>query len=486
MIMKLALEKPLQFSQRFLVPIYFIIAVLWVYLFAKTASHLWGNASFLWIEFICDTLFTSLVTFSILYFNKKLQTHISDRAHEQVKLFRKNPNAMWVYDLKSLKFLAVNDAAIALYGYSEHEFLNMRMTDIRPPEDVPAIISETEKLHLNFNHHYHWSGTWRHKKKDGRPMYVEISSYEILFERKKAELVLAYDVTDKIEQDLKLQALNQELERKVTKRTNDLLHLNRKLVDQNTIIKSANLELYTVSNQLQEANKKIQEHADLKNRFVSAASHEFRTPLANITFLAAFIRRYYDKLEPEVIFSKVQNIETQVRHMTELLDDILTIGKADAVQLETNIGCVNIRNFIGGIINEVQTATSNSHQIELIVKEDVQASINSDEKFLRNIFINLIGNAVKYSPAGEVVKVNVFKLSTEEICFEVADKGMGISKEDITKIFEPFYRTQSAQKIQGTGLGLSIVKRAVDLLNGKIEVRSEEKVGSTFSVTLLA
>jgi PAS domain S-box-containing protein len=464
--------------------IYLIVGLLWLQIIIQTVIRLWAqNISFFWMELVFDTLFATLLTLVLFYFHKKINTDIASRTREQIKLFKKNPYPMWVYDLNTLRFMTVNDAAIALYGYTEAEFLSMTIKDIMPPEDVPSLITEVDQVKLNFNHTYHWSGTWRHKMKNERQAYVEISSHEIIFEGKKAELVLAYNVTEKVMQDKKLQALNQELEWKVMNRTNDLLQLNRRLIDQNKIIKSANLELFTITSQLQEANQKIQEHADLKNKFVSMASHEFRTPLANISFSAGFIRRNFEKLDAPAVMGKVQTIETQVAHMVSLLDDVLTIGKADAVKLEVNIGEIDIANFANKIVQEVQNANDGSHTIHLNIHDDVSAIINTDEKFLRNIFVNLLSNAIKYSPASFNVYFSIYRVNGA-VCFEVKDNGLGISALDLEKIFDPFYRSNPTQNISGTGLGLSIVKRAADLLNAKIKVESKFGEGSTFRVIL--
>jgi signal transduction histidine kinase len=267
-------------------------------------------------------------------------------------------------------------------------------------------------------------------------------------------------------------------------RTDDLLHLNRRLIDQNKIIKSANLQLVTISNELQDANSKIREHADLKSRFVSMASHEFRTPLANIKSNAWYIKKYYDKIDKNNVLERVQKIDKHIDYMTALLDDVLTIGKSDAVKLVANVESVNLHQFVNKIVQEVQTANGNTHQVHVYLCENVPDILDTDEKFLKNIFINLLNNAIRYSPLSGEVWLNIYR-NGDEINFEVCDKGLGISPGEQEKIFEPFYRSDITKDIQGTGLGLSIVKRAAELLNGKVNVDSEVGKGSTFTVTLL-
>jgi PAS domain S-box-containing protein len=459
--------------------VYLIVGLIWLWPVVQAAyDAILGNQ--LTPARLADVGIASLIALMLLYVNRQFNIHLRE---QEIRLFKSNPQPLWIYELDTLRFSAVNDAAIALYGYSEKEFLQMQITHIRPEEDVPALVASTESIKQNFKHRYHQSGTWRHRKKNNELVYVEIFSHEIFFNGRRSEFVLIHDVTEQIMQDQKLHMLNQQLERKVMERTNDLLHLNKRLVDQNKVIKSANLELFTLSNQLQEANTKIQEHADLKSRFVSMASHEFRTPLANIAFSAGFIRHHFTKLDQENILSKLQGIETQVAHMASLLDDVLTIGKSNVTQIELKKNFVDLACFLEKISCEVQVANNNSHEIHVVISKTVDNHLYTDERFLRNIFINLLTNAVKYSPERSEVYVSVYREGSE-LCFEIADRGMGISKEDQEKIFEPFYRTGNTNGIQGTGLGLSIVKRAVELLDAKMYLESEVGVGSTFTVII--
>jgi PAS domain S-box-containing protein len=459
----------------------YIFIAVWILFVLRSSIAIALNENSFPSSIFFDLLVAIVITWALRNFMVKLKEFSLGKEIEQAKLFHVNPHPMWIYDLSTLSFLKVNDAAISLYGYSEQEFLNMKVSDIRPDEDVPALISSTDKIKLEFHHDYHWSGTWRHLKKNGEMIYVEISSHETIFDGKKVELVLAYDITEKILQERATQLLNQDLEKKVMTRTNDLLQLNRRLVDQNKIIKSANLELFTISNQLQQANLQIQEHANLKTRFVSMASHEFRTPLANIAFAAGSLRHHFHKLEPSIILNKLKDIELYVRHMSTLLDDVLTIGK-DEANAEVKKDLLDMNQFILHIVHEVKTANSHSHEIAIEMEEHLRP-LYTDEKYLRNIFINLLNNAIKYSPHEKTIFFNVFQIN-DEIHFQVRDRGIGMDKQSLPKIFEPFYRLNNAPSIPGTGLGLSIVKRAVDLLGARIEVDSEINQGSVFTVVL--
>jgi PAS domain S-box-containing protein len=235
---------------------------------------------------------------------------------------------------------------------------------------------------------------------------------------------------------------------------------------------------------LNKALHKEKELNELKSKFVSTASHEFRTPLSAINFAAGSIKKYWTKMEPIMIEKKLDKIENQVVHMTKLLDDILIVGQADAGKFKNSPRDINFGNFIHEIIEEVYNSYNKSHEILLIDKEGLTTSnIFIDEKLGRNIFINLISNAIKFSPHAKKVHV---KLSSKknQIIISIIDYGIGIYKSELKNIFQPFSRGHNVDLIQGTGLGLSIAKEAIDVIGGKIIVNSTIGNGTSFIVQI--
>jgi PAS domain S-box-containing protein len=235
---------------------------------------------------------------------------------------------------------------------------------------------------------------------------------------------------------------------------------------------------------LNDALEKQKELNQLKSKFVSTASHEFRTPLSAINFAAGSIKKYWTKMTPIMIAKKLHKIEDQVMHMTELLDDILMVGKAEAGKIIYNPMHINLGKFIFEIIEEVSNYDNQLHKIELIdTKELKNSTIFIDEKRGRNIFVNIINNAVKFSPDAKKV---IIELSSEKdfTVIAVTDFGIGISEAELTNIFTPFTRGKNVDLIQGTGLGLSIVKDAIDAMSGKILILSTLGKGSTFIVKI--
>jgi len=235
---------------------------------------------------------------------------------------------------------------------------------------------------------------------------------------------------------------------------------------------------------LNQALEKQKELNELKSKFVSTASHEFRTPLSAINFAAGSIKKYWGKMEPVMIEKKLHKIEDQVMHMTKLLDDVLVIGQSGAGKIRNNPLDMPLGSFINEIIEEVYTSHEKSNKIVVIDTENIKnETIFIDEKLGRNIFINLISNAVKYSKNKEDVTIE-FSSEKDFTIVAITDFGIGISKSELKTIFTPFSRGENVDLIQGTGLGLSIAKEAIDAIGGEIVVNSTLGYGATFKVKI--
>ena len=236
------------------------------------------------------------------------------------------------------------------------------------------------------------------------------------------------------------------------------------------------------TNELNEALSKEKELNELKTRFVSMASHEFRTPLSSINFASGFLRRYYERLSKENFMEKVNKIEKQVAHMSYLLDDVLLIGKSEEKKIDCQPIELNFKKYLGDIIEEVDGFSKQSHEIKMHW-EGERETICIDEKLGKNIFSNLLTNAIKFSPDQDSIEISI-NTTDETTIIKVKDFGIGIEPSEREKIFEPFHRAENVGVISGTGLGLSIVKKALDLHHGKLELISEIGEGTQFSVTI--
>jgi len=227
---------------------------------------------------------------------------------------------------------------------------------------------------------------------------------------------------------------------------------------------------------------KEKELVEMKSKFVSMASHEFRTPLSTISLASGFIKKFRERMTPEEINRKLMSVETQVTHMTTLLDDILTIGKGEAGKIEVNWITVPVRFFFENLVQQVVESTRKTHHVNLKINCAFE-HFQTDEGLIRNIAINLLNNAIKFSPQQDKVDLTITATTTKMV-ISVRDYGIGIPPDDVAKLFQPFYRASNVTAISGTGLGLSILKKAVNLLGGEIKVNSFAGRGTEFLITL--
>jgi PAS domain S-box-containing protein len=234
--------------------------------------------------------------------------------------------------------------------------------------------------------------------------------------------------------------------------------------------------------ELRLALQKEKELVEMKTRFVSIASHEFRTPLSSIQFAANFLKQYHHRIQEQERYQKLDNIVTQVEHMTSLLDDVLTYGKSEAGKINLIKSTIAVAEFITKIAEEAGHSTKNTHKI-MIEFCDAPADIKTDEKLFRSILSNLLTNAIKFSPGKDKIFLKVTGTG-RTLRIEVKDEGIGIPEEELETIFEPFLRGKGAASIQGTGLGLSITKKAVELLGGFLKAESQPEQGTTFTVLI--
>ncbi|MEG3858997.1 sensor histidine kinase [Microcoleus sp. herbarium12] len=224
------------------------------------------------------------------------------------------------------------------------------------------------------------------------------------------------------------------------------------------------------------------ELSELRAKFVTMVSHEFRTPLTTIQFSAGLLQDYSSKWSEDKKNTHFVRIQLAIKRMTELLEDILVIGKIEANTLPFQPVSLNLEKFCRQLVEEQQLNDSNQHPIAFIYEES-NCEAKMDEKLLRQILGNVLSNAIKYSPAGSSVSLHL-TYQNQEAVFQVQDQGIGIPQADLERILETFYRATNVGTISGTGLGLAIVKRAVELHNGKMAIDTQEGQGTTFTITL--
>jgi PAS domain S-box-containing protein len=243
-------------------------------------------------------------------------------------------------------------------------------------------------------------------------------------------------------------------------------------------------ELKRAEAETKKALLKEKELGELKSRFVSMTSHEFRTPLATILSASELIENYGERLPQDEKRELMALIKGSVKHMTHLLEQVLLIGKADAGKMDFAPAPLDLAAFCRRLLGELAQANGAEHRLVLSA-DGVSGQHVLDEKLVRHILCNLVVNAIKYSPAGSKIVLRVAPAG-ERMRLEVSDRGMGIPSEDQPHLFDSFHRGKNVANISGTGLGLAIVKKAVDLHGGEIEFTSELNRGTTFVVHLPA
>jgi len=234
--------------------------------------------------------------------------------------------------------------------------------------------------------------------------------------------------------------------------------------------------------EIRNALEKERELNELKSRFVSMVSHEFRNPLNLISGTAQLLARSDDKLSAQKKQELLQRQKAAVNRLIELLDDVLAIGRAEIGKLEFNPVPLELEPFCRQLVAEMQLTAKEAHAIAFVPQGD-RFTAKVDRKLLQQVLTNLLSNAIKYSPQGGVITLEIFCQENTAV-FRVKDQGIGIPSKDLQRLFESFHRASNVSGIPGTGLGLAVVKQAVELHQGAIAVDSEVGVGTTFTVTL--
>jgi PAS domain S-box-containing protein len=381
------------------------------------------------------------------------------------------------------KIAVANPVAEQLFGYDRIELQGMSLESLLPER----YRGRHHQFRKGFNAHPEprRMGIGRDLtalRKDGTEFPVEIS---LSYTRVKGELFVMAFISDitlrkKAEDGLKrseeqLIVYAAELEQKVQARTEALNNSIAKLEKEVKERKKAEEEV-------RKSLEKERELNDLKSKFVSIASHEFRTPLSTVLSSASLIQQYKDKGDLDKVDKHVQRIKSSVNHLTMILNDFLSLGKLEEGKVEINKEKIDLPSFANEIKDDVNAFLKEGQEVN-VQCEGTDTQIESDARILRNIMFNLISNASKYSEPHKNIFLTCSK-KNNQIVFTIRDEGIGIPQEDQKHLFERFFRASNAGNIQGTGLGLNIIKRYADLLKGTVTFNSEYGKGTTFTVVI--
>jgi signal transduction histidine kinase len=272
---------------------------------------------------------------------------------------------------------------------------------------------------------------------------------------------------EKVTSDIR--KLNTELEAKVNERT--------------VILREALMKLEESQIELNEALDKERELNEIKSRFVSMASHEFRTPLSTILSSASLVSKYPTTEENEKREKHIRRIKDSVNYLNELLEDFLSLGKLEEGKVSITVATFTIKDFLEDIIDEIKELLKKGQEIK--VAYEGGQDFTTDKRMLKNILLNLLSNATKFSDEGKNIWVGVSNVN-RVLSISVRDEGIGIPEGDLPYLFDTFFRGKNVSNIQGTGLGLPIIKRYLNLLHGDINLTSRFNEGTTFRIKLPA
>lgn len=377
---------------------------------------------------------------------------------------------MLIIDTETRNIIDTNRAAEKFYGWKKEELTKKKIDDINllSREELVRKMKRAvsrEQIHFEF----------KHLTADGEIKDVDVFTSRIEIDDNSYLFSIIHDITDrkKIEKEIELHRNN--LEEMIKQRTSELNDANKQLIVeiQNKI---------EAETKLQNALNKEKELSELKTRFISTASHEFRTPLTTILSSAELIQRYGKNWEESKYAVHLERIKNSVEYLTELMNDVLTVSRIEAKKVVFNPELLDIQKLALSIISEQQQPVDHNHILEFSFNGE-GSQFYGDQKQIKIILQNLITNAIKYSPPETKVLINIFN-DPKELTISVKDQGYGMTDEEIEHIFEPFYRSVRTESIQGTGLGLPILKSAVEMHSGKIVIESELDKGTNFLIKL--
>lgn len=363
---------------------------------------------------------------------------------------------------------SINPSALELFGYQTKEDLLGKNISILMPQPYKS-------EHDGYIKNYHNTGK-RHiigigrevngLRKDNTIFPFRLAVNEVKFADRKIFTGFIHDLTKQKEAEERLKSYTEVLEDKIKERTHELV----KLVSELELAKEDMSQLF----------EKEKELNQLKTRFVSMASHEFRTPLSSIQLSASLIDKYASKHDETSVRKHTSKIKNSVSNLNTILNDFLSLERLEAGKVNAQPIWFDMIGFAEEIVEEMQLITKQNQHI-IFEHKGTTAQVLLDNNLLKNCIINLISNAIKYSGENSMIEFNS-TLNDGNLSIVIKDNGIGIPQTDQKNLFEPFFRAHNTGDIPGTGLGLNIVQRYVNLMHGEVNCQSYQNQGTTFTL----
>ncbi len=392
-----------------------------------------------------------------------------NRNDEFQVVFEHANEAIMIAEYKG-NIIKANKSAERMFGYALGELQGKSFNDLLPHRYRHSHAQHVDNYQKNAHPRQMGAGRdlWA-LTFDGREIPVEISLSPLKIDGKDYVLAFIIDITVRKKAEEQSKNYQTELEKEVEERT--------------LILKEAIKNLEQTKSKLDASLQKERELNQLKTKFISIASHEFRTPLATILSSLSLVEKYINLGEPEKRAKHIDRIKKSVKNLTEILDDILSVNRIEEGKVLVGDTRFDLVEYLEEILSEVRLLTKKD---QVILFENLctkRLEVCQDPKLLRHILLNLLSNAIKFSDENSQIYVSL-DLIEGYLYIKVKDEGIGIPEKDQPALFTRFFRSENAGQIQGTGLGLSIVSNYTKMLKGRIDFESKKGEGSCFKVII--
>ncbi|MFI0428108.1 ATP-binding protein [Mariniflexile sp. HMF6888] len=377
------------------------------------------------------------------------------------------------------QIVSTNASAERMFGYDKNELIGQHLNVLIP-----------QKYHAG--HGTHVEGFMEHKEsrqmgrgrdlfgahKNGHSFPVEAGLNPLQINGKSFVMALVIDISIRKQQELELLELNNQLEKKVSERTKALSDTVEELKIVNSQRDAEIKKRIEAQNKIKNALKREKELNELKTKFLSLVSHEFKTPLSGILTSAMLLGKYKLTEQQERRDKHIKTISDKVHYLNNILNDFLSIEKLDTGKINYKFSTFKISKVVNEVVYNANMLLKEGQEIKYPENID-DYSMFQDEKIVELALSNLVHNAIKYSSENTLVDIQI-KQDDKNTTFKIKDNGIGIPVSDQKNIFNRYFRAENALLTQGTGIGLNIVKSHLENLGGTINFTSEENIGSDF------
>lgn len=380
--------------------------------------------------------------------------------------------------------VSVNSSVEKMFGYNKDELVKQKLNVLIPKN-------------YHAGHGAHFNGFMKHKEKrqmgNGRDLYgarkngdifpleAGLNPFEIY--GKTFVMALIIDISVRKRQEQEIYKLNEELEKKVNERTKELRKTVNELKVVNLELDEENHKRIEAENQIKDALKKEKELNELKTKFLSLVSHEFKTPLSGILTSTILLGKYKLAEQQEKRDKHLDTITNKVHYLNNILNDFLSIEKLDTGKINYKFHTFKLSKVLDEVIYNANMLLKQGQRIKYPENID-EISLTQDEKTIELALSNLVNNAIKYSPENTEIDINITQ-DKQYTTIKIKDNGIGIPEEDQKNIFNRYFRAENALLTQGTGIGLNIIKSHLENLGGTITFESKENIGSTFIMKII-